>query len=116
MASRKIMQGDSYAIPFVITLNEKTSITPDMVSEIEVCIGADDVNAVRKTYTSGGIWYDTIAKKWYFRMNQEETLSMDPGGYNAIARVKFNGDSNADVIGVKIGSIVVNDTYSEEVI
>lgn len=116
MASQKIMQGDAYALPFEVTINEKTIITPDLVSEIEICIGTDDLTAVRKTYSSGGVWYDYNEKTWYFRLNQEETLSMDPGGYTVIARVKFNGDSNADVIGTKIGSIVITDTFSEEVI
>ena len=116
MATKKIMQGDSYSLRFTLTLNEETNVTPDMVSEVELCIGNDEGAEIRKTYTAGEVWYDNSVGKWFFRLSQENTLGMDPGSYGIIVRPKFKSDVNADVIGVKIGNVVIIDTYSEEVI
>lgn len=116
MTTKKMMQGDSYPVPFTITLNSTTSVTPDMISELEVCAGSEDDIAIRKTFASGEVWYDETAEMWFFRPSQQETLDMEPGDYEVIARLKFGTGENACVIGVKIGRISISDTHSEEVI
>ena len=109
MASIKIMQGDSYVIPVNLTLNGYP-MTPDMVDDVEVCVG----EGLRKTFSEGGVGYDTSKQRWYIRPTQEETLALEVEGYDVIARVKFS--NGADVKGIKVGTIVVLDTHSEEVL
>lgn len=116
MATKKMMQGDSYSIPFVITMNGSTEITPDMVAEVELCVGNEDGAQIRRTYTGGGVWYDYEYKKWFFRPTQQETFDLEPSSYEVIVRLKFSDIPYSDVIGVKIGRIIINDTQSEEVI
>lgn len=116
MATKKMMQGDSYPIPFTITLNGTTNITPDMISELELCVGSEDEPAIRKTFGGGTVGYDTVEEKWFFRPSQQETLDMEPGVYEVIVRLKFGSGSDSYVIGVKIGKIIIYNTQSEEVI
>ena len=116
MATKKIMQGDSYNLPFVLTLNGTTDITPYFVAELELCIGNDDTVEVRKMFSSGGVWYDESMKRWFFRLSQQESFGLDPNTYDVVVRVKFADDNNADVIGLRIGRITVINTQSEEVI
>ena len=116
MVTRKMMQGDSYPILFTITMNGSINITPDMVAELEICVGGEDEVAVRKTFSSESVWYDSVENKWIFWPSQQETLDMDPGDYDVTARLRFGEGSNAYVIGVKIGKISISDTQSEEVI
>lgn len=107
MATIKMMQGDSYVVFFALTLNQ-TPLTPDMVDDVEVCVG----EALRKTLSSGSVGYDTETEQWYMRPSQAETMAMEVNAYEVIARVKF-GD---DVKGIVIGRIIITDTHSEEVI
>ena len=116
MATKKMMQGDSYSVPFVITMNGSTEITPDMVVELELCIGNEDGAQIRKTYTGGGVRYDYASRKWFFRPTQQETFDLEPGSYDAIARMKFSDAPDADIVGVSIGRISITDTQSEEVL
>lgn len=116
MATKKMMQGDSYSVPFVITINGSTEITSDMVVELELCIGNKDGAQIRKTYTSGGVRYDSALKKWFFRPTQQETLDLEPGSYDVIARMKFSDAPDADIVGVSIGRILITDTQSGEVL
>ena len=113
MAAIRIMQGDSYAIPITLTLNN-APLNPDMVAEIEICVGEDV--SIRKTFTAGTVYYDSAAQKWYIRPTQAETLAMDPGGYDVIARIKYRNEELSDVKGLLIGRIIISDTYSNEVI
>lgn len=116
MAAIKMMQGDSYSIPFTITMNGTTEITPDIVSELEVCVGRENKTSIRKMFSAESVWFDETSRQWFFRPTQEETLHMDPGSYDAIARMKFRNGDETDVIGVEIGRISISDTHSEEVI
>ena len=105
----KIMQGDSYAIPFDLTQNGSV-LTPAMVVELEVTVG----ESLTKTYSTGSVGFDDTSQQWYFRPTQAETLSLDAGeAYTVIARVR---DSSGDVKGVVIGTIEVDDGNSTEVI
>lgn len=116
MAVFKMMQGDSYIVPFSITVNKTNHLTPDMISELEVCVGDDGGAKIRKTFSSGEVGYDDILNKWFFRPTQEETFSLEPGGYDVEARVKFGEDKNANVVGMKIGRITILDSQSEEIV
>lgn len=116
MATRKMMQGDSYHIPFKITINDTTDVVPDMVTEMELCIGNVDGAAIRKTFSSDTLQYDDLERRWFFKPTQQETLNLEPGSYDVIVRMKFSDTADADVIGVHIGRISIVDTQSEEVI
>lgn len=109
----KMMQGDSYSLPVTLTVNG-SPLNPDMVSEIEICVGEEI--AIRKTYSEGTVNYDSKSKKWYIRPTQEETLNMEPGSYEVIARIKYKNEEISDVKGVPIGRMIITDTYSNEVI
>lgn len=113
MATVKMMQGDSFAVFFAIRLQDTGDlITPYMVSEVEVSIG----DSIRKTYTSGEVSYDATQLQWYFVPTQEETFSLDPDSYEVQARVKFRNEQYSSVRGTNIGSIMILDAQSEEVI
>ena len=116
MAVKRMMQGDSYPLPFTITMNGTTAMTPDLVSEMEVCIGNESGVAIRKTLSAGSVWYDDVEQKWFFRPSQQETLDLDPGIYDVVARLKLSAEPDADVVGIKIGRISITDGQSEEII
>ena len=113
MASLRMMQGDSY--PILVALNLKDTgepITPMMVSEVEICVG----ESIRKTYTADEVLYDASEMKWYFIPTQEETFAMDPGAYEVQARPKFANVEYSAVRGISVGTIVITDANSNEVI
>jgi hypothetical protein len=113
MAAIRMMQGDSY--PVYVALNMKDTgevITPDMVSDVEISVG----ESLRKTYASGATLYDDTEQEWYFIPTQEETIAMNPGGYEVQARVKFSNGDYSPVKGIKVGSIIILDANSSEVI
>lgn len=113
MAVQRMMQGDSYAVDISLILTETNAVvTPNMVSEIEICVG----EAIRKTYSAGEVQYDAINMKWYFIPSQEETLAMEPGGYEVQVRPKFNNGAYSTVKGIKVGQIVIFPANSKEVI
>lgn len=111
MATIKIMQGDERDI-YIGLKQSGITIKPSIVDDIEICIGAD----IRKTYQSGSVFFDSKELKWYIRLSQEETLSLAEGLHQAIARIKYSGAPQSDVIGVKLGSIIVMGTTSKEVL
>jgi hypothetical protein len=108
-----MMQGDSYPVFVSITLKETGEpITPDMISELEICVG----ESLRKTYSSGEVAYDDDEKEWYFIPTQDETFTMEPGAYEAQARPKFTNGQYSAVRGINVGTIVIIDAKSNEVI
>lgn len=111
MASIKMMRGDSYIVPIELKQNG-VPLTSGMVTDVEVCVG----DALRKTFSGGGVGFDTVTKRWYIRPTQAETLAMEPGSYHVIARVKYSNTDPADVVGLVVGMIIISDTNSEEVI
>ena len=109
----KLMQGDSY--PVFVALNIKDTgelITPDLVSDVEICVGS----ALRKTYASGEVFYDDNEQEWYFVPSQQETFAMEPESYEVQARVKFPNGSYSPVKGIKVGTIIILEANSSEVI
>jgi hypothetical protein len=71
---------------------------------------------IRKTFSSGTVWYDDGERKWFFRPSQQETLGLDPQGYEVVVRIKLSNSADADVIGIQIGRLIITDGQSEEVI
>ena len=111
MAKIKMMRGDSYIV-FVKLTQQGNPLTPDMVADVEICIG----DQIRKTYSGGDVGYDSSRDLWYFRPSQEETLALEEGSYETIARVKYSSGQDADVKGISIGKITMTETNSREVI
>lgn len=107
----KIMQGDEYAI-YVNLRQDGIVINPNLVDDIEICIG----DSIRKTYSSENVLFDSKEQKWYFRLLQSETLNMAEGQHEVIGRVKYTGIPYNDVVGVKLGNIIVMPTTSREVL
>lgn len=116
MATIKMMQGDARTIPFSLTLNNEMVLSPDHIADLEVCIGSDDGALIRKLLSENTIGFDNASGKWFFRLSQEETLSLEPGSYSAVARPKFGLNADSDVQGIKIGGFNIIDGLSEEVI
>lgn len=111
MATVKIMQGDSYAIPIELK-QDGMLLTPEMVEDLEVCVGEN----LRKIYSGGGVGYDASRQQWYIRPTQQETMAMEVDSHDVIVRVKYLNLPDGDVVGAKIGSISVLEGRSEEVL
>ena len=111
MAAIKMMQGDSYAL-FANLKVDGDALTPSMVSDVEITVG----ESLRKLYSSGEVMYDPSKRQWFFIPTQEETLSMEPNGYEVQVRIKFPNGQYSSVKGVTIGRIIIQDSQSEEVI
>lgn len=113
MASIKMMQGDSYPVFVALSLKDTGElITPDIVGDVEICVG----ESLRKTYLSGGVFYDNNEREWFFVPTQEETFAMEPDSYEVQARVKLPNGSYSPVRGIKVGTIDILDANSSEVI
>lgn len=113
MATVRMMQGDSYAVFVELRLKETAeAISPDMVSEVEITVG----QSLRKLYSSGEVQYDHDLNQWYFVPEQKETLAMEPDSYEVQVRPKFANGEHSAVRGISVGTIVILDANSEEVI
>lgn len=108
MTAQKIMQGDSYPI-FAELTHDGTTLAPSMVADVEISMGED----LALKATEGRVGYDETMAQWYFVPEQSETLAMEPGVYDVIARVKY---INGNVKGTHIGQLIVGDGQSTEVI
>ena len=106
-----IMRGDSYPI-YIELLQDDTILIPEMVAEIEVCIG----ESMRKLYSRNEVMFDQSSGRWYIRLSQEETLAWTESAYNVIVRIKYANMDYPDVLGLKVGRINVVDTFSKEAI
>lgn len=113
MATVRMMQGDSYAVFVNLKLTETGEpLTPEMVADVEICVG----ETLRKTHTAGEVQYDPAEREWYFIPSQEETFALDPESYEVQARIKLPNGQYSTVKGIKVGTIVILDANSEEVI
>lgn len=113
MASVKMMQGDSYAVFVALQIkNTGSVITPDMVSDVEIFVG----ESIRKLYSAGEVKYDDTMLQWYFIPTQEETFGLEPDGYPVQARVKFRNGGYSVIKGIDVGTLMIGDANSEEVI
>lgn len=104
----KIKQGDAYAIPIEIKLND-AAVDVAEIESVEFCIGS-----VRKLYP-GAVTYEASEGYFYMPLTQAETFAME--GDSAVqldVRVKFEG---GDVEGIeKPVFITVVSALSEEVL
>lgn len=113
MATVRMMQGDSYAVFVDLKLKETGEpLTPDMVADVEICVG----ETLRKTHAAGEVLYDSEEGEWYFIPSQEETFALDPESYEVQARIKLPNGQYSTVKGIKVGTIVILDANSNEVI
>ena len=113
MASVKMMQGDSYPVFVSLKMTQTGDpITPDMVEEVEICVG----DSLRKTHTAGEVLYDATQLQWFFVPSQEETFALEPDSYDVQTRIKLPNGQYSPVKGIKVGTIIIIDAQSEEVI
>ena len=110
-----IMQGDSYPIYMELKQDGKI-LTPDMVEELEICVGTDGSTALRKLLSEEGALFDENSKCWYIYPTQQETLGLAVGFYYVHARIRYQGEDPEKVIGIPVGRIQIADGLSEAVI
>ncbi len=101
-----MMQGDAYAVPFVIRQGN-TTVTPDMVETVELTIGT-----LSRLYP-GEVTYDAEKKQWLYPLTQEQTLAFSEGTVPTQVRVKLLSGS---VVGARGGTINVTQSASRGVI
>ena len=101
----KIMQGDSYGVPFTIKIGD-VLITDSNCADVELTIAN-----VSKTYKSGDVKY--INGKWYLPLTQEETFAFSGYAVSAQVRVKLN---NGDVRGTAVPMIDLEGSISKVVL
>lgn len=106
----KIMQGDSYPIPFELT-QAGYALTPEMVKDVRLTVG----EVLSYSLSAGKVFFNYSDQKWYFRPSQAETLNLDVERYQVMAKVKYR-NTPADVISVPCGMLDVLDaTDTEEI-
>lgn len=103
-----MMQGDSYSLEVDIRNGDKKVVTPDDVSDVEICVGS-----LRKTYKSEEVTFDEDVQKWKFPLTQEETFKMLPAKVKAQVRVLW---TSGEIEGADLGEIRVKESISKEVL
>jgi hypothetical protein len=111
MATIKMMQGDSRAIFFTLE-QSGTELTPNKLSEVEITVGTK----IRKLYSTGEVKWDKSRRQWYIFPSQEETLALEPDGYEVQARYKFPNGEFSPVKGLTLGRIAISSSQSKDVI
>ena len=107
-----IMQGDSYPIYMELT-QDGAPLTPDMVAELEVCVG----DKLRKLYSATEVFYDEASDRWYIHPTQEETFGLESNtSYDVIVRPWYKGTNPKYVIGRRVGRISVEYNPNKKVI
>lgn len=113
MATVRMMQGDSYPVFVALKMTQTGDpITPAMVGDVEIYVG----DSLRKTYAAGEVLYDERQLEWWFLPTQEETFALEPDSYDVQTRVKFPNGQYSTVKGIKVGTILILDASSKEVI
>ncbi len=103
-----IMQGDQYAIPFEILHTDETAADADDFADVEIMVGS-----LSKTASAGAITYSEVHKAFLFPLTQEETFAMQNVPQDIQLRVKTG---TGDVIGIKLGQMIVEASRSKEVL
>ena len=80
----KLHQGDSYAIPLVLT-QDGIPLTADLVQEIQLTVGG----ILHRSLGAGDLLLTDRPGRYCFIPTQAETLSMAPGTYDVAVRVKY---------------------------
>ena len=103
-----MMQGDSYNLKIKLQKKDKTPVTPEDLTNLEVTIGG-----LTKTYGSGQVKYNAEIDRWLFPLSQDETFSFVPSVVDAQIRVVGKDGS---VRGFPLGKIDVLESISKEVL
>lgn len=101
----KILQGDSFYIPFEITVDGVEQVTEDDIEKVEIAVGD-----LVKYYPEEISFMDG---RFLFHLSQEETFSMSEGPLEVQVRVKF---ATGNTVGQKVGPIDVRKSITSEVL
>ena len=92
-----IHQGDSFAIPVVLT-QDGLALSADLVREIQLTVGG----ILNRSLTDGTLLTTEKPGHYAFVPTQTETLAMTPGTYDVAVRVRYRdatGWVNVEPIG-----------------
>lgn len=103
-----MMQGDSYSLAVEILKADKTVLTPEEVSDVEISVGP-----LHKTYKKKQVVFDSENEKWKVLLTQKETFGFLPARVKLQLRVAW---SNGDVEGCSLGTILIEESISKEVL
>ncbi len=109
MKDFSIMQGDQYAIPFMIRDRAGTPLGRNDVENVEITIGD-----TRKEMKSGEIVYREDDGAFLFPISQKESFSMVMRKQRVQVRVKFPNTN--EVIGKDLGDVLLTYSGSKEVL
>ena len=105
-------RGDAQAIYLNITV-DGTRIDQDYADEIEVTFNPELYgHSVRKTLSSGSIYWDDEADQYAFILSQEDTFTLHPGNNTWQLRLMKDGF----VISTVIGKLVFGDVNSKRIL
>lgn len=103
-----IMQGDQYEIPVEIITADGTPATADSFADVEITVGK-----YCKSLSAGEIEYSEEQGSFLFPLTQAETIAMPDLPQNIQLRVKTKA---GNVVGIKLGQMVVMASRSKEVL
>lgn len=104
-----MLKGDSYPI-YVNLKQDGIPLDPAMIEDLEICVG----DSFRYVYSADTVFYDGSKQMWYFWPTQEQTLASE-GALEVYVRVKYP-NLPVQVLGTKIGNIVIKNTNFTEVL
>lgn len=107
MSVATISQGDQYAIPVQILLNDQPA-GPGDFEDVEISIGSTS-----KRYSDSGLHYSESEKAYMFPVTQQETFKLCAAPMKAEVRVKFE---NGDVIRAGLDTVEVAASISKAVL
>lgn len=79
-----LKQGESFRIYINLT-QDGMALVPELIDDIMFCIGGD----FNKSYSGGGVRFDTASNRWYIFPTQEETVNMNPGRKTLDCHIKY---------------------------
>lgn len=103
------MQGDQYAIPFYITLENGAEADGQSFDDVEIVLGG-----IRKSMSGGEILYDSSKGAFLFPVKQEETFRLMSSVQALQIRIKPRGSE--DVIGKNVGAVSIIRSDSKAVL
>lgn len=103
-----MMQGDCYGLSIDIRSAENTPLTPSEVADVELTLGH-----LKKTYSSGELFFDEEAVLWSCPLSQQDTFSLPVAPVKAQLRILW---PDGAVEGVSLGHIHIHESLSKEVL
>jgi hypothetical protein len=101
----RMMQGDQYKLPISLKKSDGSFITQDDLKDLEVFIGKTRKTMSEKQITQEG-------NMFYVKLLQKDTFPLK-GDIEIQARLLFK---SGDVIGVKLGTLPVDESISKVVL